>query len=148
MTRFVFWGSLRKWLSPRKRFFGEHCFVHSSQSLPRFFGVNGCCFRKGSVEGSPNYSLHLSPKSRELLTCLSHTNPVHRKRPTMSLLLRYSVGLFPGKNNDCLLSCQGSWLFSRAWAPVSSRIWGRCLMERISALIWQAIGNGTCRSDG
>ena len=45
-----------------QKVFGEHCFVHSSQSLPRFFGVNGCCFRKGSVEGSPNYSLHLSPK--------------------------------------------------------------------------------------
>ena len=24
--------------------------------------VNRCCLRKGSVEGSPNYSLHLSPK--------------------------------------------------------------------------------------
>ena len=86
------------------------------------FWANGCCFRKGSVEGSVNYSLHLSPKwlllhksslegsancalhlspsllmgskLRELLTCLTHTNPVRRKWPIMSLLLRYSLGLF------------------------------------------------------
>ena len=91
-----------------------------SQS-PAVFWANGCCFRKGSVEGSANYSLHLSPKwlllhkgslegsancalhlspslllgskLRELLTCLTHTNPVRRKRRIMSLLLGYSLGL-------------------------------------------------------
>ena len=31
---------------------------------------------------------------RELLTCLNHTNPVHRKRSIMSLLLGYCLGLF------------------------------------------------------
>ena len=84
------------------------------------FGVNGCCFRKGSVEGSPNYSLHrcffiksssessangalhLSPSLfrglREWLTCLNHnhTNPLHRKRPIMLLLLGHSLGLLAG----------------------------------------------------
>ena len=91
-----------------------------SHSLLRFFWANGCCFRKGSVEGSANYSLHLSPKLlyksslegsancalhlspsvllgsklRELFTCLTHTNPVRRKQPIMSLLLGYSLGLF------------------------------------------------------
>ena len=83
---------------------------------------SGLLLQKGSVEGSANYSLHLSPKwlllhkswlegsascalhlspsllvgskLRELLTCLIHTNPVRRKRPITSLLLGYSLGLF------------------------------------------------------
>ena len=29
--------------------------------LLRFSGANGCCFRKGSLQGAPNCSLHLSP---------------------------------------------------------------------------------------
>ena len=34
-----------------------NCFARSSQSLRRFFGVNGCCFRQGSPGGfPPNYS--------------------------------------------------------------------------------------------
>ena len=47
---------------------------------------------KNSLEGSANCALHLSPsllrgpKLRELLTCLTNTNPVGRKRPIMSLL--------------------------------------------------------------
>ena len=58
------------------------------------------CFIKCSLESSANCALHSSPslflgsKLRELLTCLNHTNPVHRKRPIMSLLLGYSLGLF------------------------------------------------------
>ena len=111
-----------KWLSPPKRFFGvfpKQFFTFVSQS-PAVFWANGCCFRKGSVEGSANYSLHLSPKLlykgslegsascalhlspsvllgsklRELFTRLTHTNPVRRKQPIMSLLLGYSLGLF------------------------------------------------------
>ena len=108
-----------KWLSPPKRFFGvfpKEFFTLVSQS-PAVFWANGCCFRKGSVDGFANYSLHLSPKwllrqksslegstncglhlsaslllgskLRESLTC-----PVRRKRPIMSLLLAYSLVFF------------------------------------------------------
>ena len=54
---------------------------------------------KNSLEGSANCALHLSlslllgSKLHESLTCLTHTNPVRRKRPIMSLLLGYSLGL-------------------------------------------------------
>ena len=113
-----------KWLSPPKRFFGvfpKQFFTLVSQS-PAVFWANDCCFRKGSVDGFANYSLHLSPKwllrqksslegctncalhlsaslllrskLRELLTCLTHTNPVRRKRPIMSLLLGYFLVCF------------------------------------------------------
>ena len=64
-----------------------------------FFWAN---FRKGSVQGSADHSSHLSPtgmllhsnslegsanftlisKSRELLTCLTHGNPVRRDHPS------------------------------------------------------------------
>ena len=50
--------------------------------------------------GSTNCSLHLIPslilgsKLHELWTCLTHTPPIRRKRPIMSLLLGYSLGLF------------------------------------------------------
>ena len=52
------------------------------------------------LQGSANCSLHLTPslvlgsKLHELLTCLTHTPPIRRKRPIMSLLLGYSLGLF------------------------------------------------------
>ena len=122
-----------KWLSPPKRFFGvfpKQFFTFVSQ-CPAVFWANGCCFRKASVEGSANYSLHLSPKLlyksslegsancalhfspsvllgsklRELFTRLTHTNPVRRKKPIMSLLLGYSLGLF---------------LFENQWFPFCS----------------------------
>ena len=66
MTR-LFCGVLcSKGLSPPKRLlvFSE-CSSKSSlrwsRRLLRFFWATGCCFRKSSVEGSANYSLHLSP---------------------------------------------------------------------------------------
>ena len=103
-----------------------------SQS-PAVFWANGCCFGKGSVEGSANYSLlhlHLSPKLlyksslegsascalhlcpsvllgsklRELFTRLTHTNPVRRKQPIMSLLLGYSLGLLQKKYKKASIS--------------------------------------------
>ena len=115
-----------KWLSPPKRFFGvfpKQFFTFVSQ-CPAVFWANGCCFRKASVEGSANYSLHLSPKLlykssldgsancalhfspsvlqgsklREVFTRLTHTNPVRRRQPIMSLLFWYSLGLFPFEN--------------------------------------------------
>ena len=101
MTRLSSGVLCSKWLSLPKRFFGvfpKQFFTLVSQS-PAVFWADGCCFRKGSVEGSANCALHLSPslllgwKLRELLTCLTHTNPVRRKRPIMSLLLGYSLGL-------------------------------------------------------
>ena len=65
-------GFLGKWLLLQKRFCArlrQLFFTFVSQSPP---GV----------------------KLRELLTCLTHTNPVRRKWPIMSLLLGYSLGLF------------------------------------------------------
>jgi len=56
MTRLSSWVLCSKWLSPPKRFFGafpKQFFTLVSQS-PAVFWVNGCCFRKGSVEGSAN----------------------------------------------------------------------------------------------
>ena len=64
---------------------------------------------KNSLEGSANcvlrlfLSLLLGPKLRELLTRFTHTNPVRRKRPFMSLLLGYSLGLF-----SCCFCCSCS----------------------------------------
>ena len=129
MPRFFSGVLCSKWLSLPKRFFGmfpKQFFTLVSQS-PAVFWVNGCCFRKGSVEGSANYSLYLSPKwlllqtsslegsancalhlspslllgskMAEVLTCLTHTNPVRRKRPIMLLLLGYSLGLFQKVKN-------------------------------------------------
>ena len=78
---------------------------------------NGCYFIKSSLEGSANCGLHLPPslllgsKLRELLTCLNHTNPAPRKRPIISLLLGYSLGLFPSKRNAQLcLTILEAWL--------------------------------------
>ena len=86
-------GFLGKWLLLQKRFWRVPPTILYI-SLP-----NGCCFIKRSLEGSAKCALHLPPslllgsKLRELLTCLNHTNPVCRKRPIMSLLLGYSLGL-------------------------------------------------------
>ena len=115
MTRLSSWVLCSKWLLPPKRFFGlfpKQFFTFVSQSLAVFW-ANGCCFRKGFVEGSANYSLHVSPKllyksslegSANCALHLSpsvllrpklrtHTNQVRRKRPIMPLLLGYSLGL-------------------------------------------------------
>ena len=89
--------------------------LHWSHSLLWFLGA-WLLLQKGSVEGSANYSLHLSPKwlllQKSCLegsancalhlppsvllgsTPLIYTNPVRRKRSIMSLLLGYSLGLF------------------------------------------------------
>ena len=98
---FVFLGSLQQMA------FAAHKFLWSVPQAVLYIGLtvscafraNGCCFRKGSVEGSANYSLHLSlrlllhksslegsancalhlspnllgSKLRKLLTCLTHT---------------------------------------------------------------------------
>ena len=96
--------------------FPKQLFTLVSQSSAVFW-ANGCCFRKvanyslhlspkwvllhkSSLEGSAKGALHLFPsfllgsKLCELLTCLTHTNPVPKKRPIMLLLLGYSLGLF------------------------------------------------------
>ena len=64
MTRLSSGVLCSKWLSPPKRVFGvfPKLFCTFVSEPPAVLGVNGCCFRKGSAEGSPNYSLHLSPK--------------------------------------------------------------------------------------
>ena len=94
--------------------FASQKVLECSPQSPAVFWAIGCCFRKGSLhlspkwllvhkgslEGSANCALHLSPsllpgsKLRELLTCLTHTNPGCRKPPIMSLLLGYSLGFF------------------------------------------------------
>ncbi len=58
------WALCSKWLSPPKRFFGvfPKRFCTLAPKSPAVFEANGSCFRKGSVEGSANYSLHLSPR--------------------------------------------------------------------------------------
>ena len=64
MTRLSSGVLCSKWFLPPKRLFGvfpKQFFTLVSQS-PAVFWANGCCSRKGSVEGSANYSLHLSPK--------------------------------------------------------------------------------------
>ena len=67
--------------------------------LPGFFG-KWLLLHKRFCGGFANCALHLSPslllrsKLSELLTWLTYTNPVHRKRPIMLLLLRYSLGIF------------------------------------------------------
>ena len=48
-----------KWLSPLR---SPKLFCTFGSESPGHFGVNSCCFRKGSVEVSPNNSLHLSFK--------------------------------------------------------------------------------------
>jgi len=102
MTRLSSWVLCSKWLSPSKRFFGK---VPQTVRLTVPFGFLGkwlllqqrFCegFRQlfftflqmaaGSLEGSANCALHLSPsllpgsKLHELLTCLIHINAVCRK---------------------------------------------------------------------
>ena len=109
--------------------------LHWSHSLLRFFGQMAVAW-EGSVEGSANCALHVSPslllgsKLLEVLTCLTHTNPVGRKRPIMSLLLGYSLGLFPPK----MLGLQCSnlfWVLLTAWFfRVARRGFGRTWWHR------------------
>ena len=105
---FVFWGSLQ----PPKKFFGvfPKVFCTFVSESPAVCGVNGCYFRKISVKGFPNYSLHyislpngccfiksslegsancalhlppsllLGSKLRELFTCLNHTKVMRKHR--------------------------------------------------------------------
>ncbi len=60
---------------------------------PAVFEVNGCCFRKGFVEGSPNYSLHLSP-----------TWLLLRKKGSANYALRLSPSLLLGSKLHELLT--------------------------------------------
>ena len=53
---FVFWGS-----SQQMAFASQKVLCSVPQSVLYIVGANGSCFRKGSVEGSANCSLHLSP---------------------------------------------------------------------------------------
>ena len=87
---------LGKWLLLQKRFCGGFrqrllkTFVSQmAVASNKFFGgFRQLCF-----------TIHLpvscwGQSCCELLSCFTHTNPVHRKRPIMSLLLEYSLGLF------------------------------------------------------
>ena len=92
MTRLSSGALCSKWLSPPKRFFGvfPKQFFTSVSQTPAVFWATGSCFRKGSVEGSANYSLHLSPK-----WLLLHKSSLEGSANcALSLLLGYSLGLF------------------------------------------------------
>ena len=118
MTRLSSWVL---WLSPPKGC-SPNSSWHWYHSLPPFFGQmvvasekvrwriaetilyihlspKWLLLHKCYLEGSADCALHLSPslllgsKLHELLTCLTHINPVRRKRPIMSLLL----GVFFGR---------------------------------------------------
>ena len=59
MTRLSLGVLCSKWLSPPRRFFGvlpKQFFTWVSQS-PAVFWANGCCFRKGFVEGSAKLNI-------------------------------------------------------------------------------------------
>ena len=122
MTRLSSWILCSKWLAPPKRFFvvpqmfpNLSCtFVSECPAdfvlqkrfcgrFPQLFSTSVsqmAAALKSSLEGSASCALHLPPslllgsKLHELLKCLNHTNPVRTKRPIMSLLLGYSLGLF------------------------------------------------------
>ena len=86
---------------------------------------NGCCFIKVLWRVPPTVLYILSPslllgsKLRELLTCLTHTNPVHRKRPIMLLLLGHSFVLFFKLDmvvgRSYITACEGTPHFFRTW---------------------------------
>ena len=86
---------------------------------------NGCCFIKVLWRVPPTVLYILSPslllgsKLRELLTCLTHTNPVHRKRPIMLLPLGHSFVLFFKLDmvvgRSYITACEGTPHFFRTW---------------------------------
>ena len=86
-------GFLCKWQLLQRRFRGGYRQLF-------FTFVSQMVVAKNSLEGTANRALHLSPslllgsKLRKLLTCLTHTNPVRRKRPIMSLLLVFLGFIF------------------------------------------------------
>ena len=116
MTCLSCWVLGSTWLSPPKRFFGvfpkQFCphgrwtLIPLVSQFPAVFWANGCCFRKGSGQGSADHSSHLSPTDdasfkffegsancalhlspslflgSKLLTCLTHANPVRRNHPS------------------------------------------------------------------
>ena len=105
---------LGKWLLLQKRRKGS---VQGSANYSLHLFPKWPLLHKNSLEGSANCALHLSPsllqgpKLRELLTCLTDTYTVRRKRPIMSLLLASSLALFTNFLHFYFVSV-GSW-FSR-----------------------------------
>ena len=61
---FVFWGSLQQltFASQKVLWSVPQTVLYIGLTVSCGFLGNGCCFRKGSVEGSANFSLYLSPK--------------------------------------------------------------------------------------
>ena len=70
---------------------------------------SGSCFRKGSLGGSANCSLHLSPslrlgpKLREISTSLTHTPPLCRKRLS-------PIPLHSAENDPSYHHCRGKFI--------------------------------------
>ena len=86
---------LGKWLLLQKRFCGGFPQPFSTSLVSQIaVASQKNLWRVPPTASHLSRSLLLGAKLRELLTCLNHTNRVHRKRPIMSLLLGYSLGLF------------------------------------------------------
>ena len=93
---FVFLGSLQQMA------FASQKVLWSVPQTVLYICLTVCCgflgkwllLQKGSVEGSANCTLHLSPSVLLGPKLRTYTNPVCRKRPIMSVLLGYSLGLF------------------------------------------------------
>ena len=114
LTRLSSWALCSKWLSQHKSFFGVFQFLTLVSQSPALFGANGCCFRKGSVEGSANYSLHLSLRlllhksslegsancalhlSPSCVNCW-HVSPIQKSSPQKTTHHVVAVGVVLGK---------------------------------------------------
>ena len=141
-------NSSSHWSHSLLRFFG-HMAVASEKVLEGSanYSLHLCpkwlLLHKNSLEGSANCVLHLSlslllgPKLRELLTCFTHTNAVRRKRPIMSLLLGYSLGLFSCcfccSCSCCCCCCSCFWCWWWRW-------WLRLWWFRRPLVVWFFIG--------
>ena len=86
----VFLGSLQQMAFP-----SQNVLRSVPQTVPYIcltvscgFWANGCCFRKGSVEGSANYSLHLSSK-----WLLLHKSSLEAPQPVFTFISQCPPGV-------------------------------------------------------
>lgn len=80
--------------------------------LLEFFGAHGFRLGEGSVEGSFNSSVHLSPslllgvKIAWFSTCLTHTPPLCRKREIISAIVSMETYLLTGPNPSSVMQVE------------------------------------------
>ncbi len=124
MTRLSSGGFCSKWFSPPKRFFGvfpkQFLTLVSQSPAVSVFWANGSCFRKGSVEGSANYSwiftfVSQSPPGVKVASIvdmsLYHPYKSSPQKTIMSLLLGYSLGLFFFEGRLFAIFCYQVWVW-------------------------------------